>query len=90
MYLILVKKIQISSIYQPDNWYKSDKSRVYILSLVYAPQSFLPFKPHQPHEKEFMVHLETIAWKKPEYARDCGIVLFPEKSVLSNNLLMFC
>lgn len=63
---------------------------MYILSLVYAPQSFLPFKPHQPHEKEFMVHLETTAWKKPEYARDCGIVLFPEKSVLSNNLLMFC
>ena len=42
------------------------------------------------------MHLETIALKKPEYARDCGIeysigvVLFPEKSVLSNNLLMQC
>ena len=69
---------------------------MYILSLVYAPQSFLPAKPHQPHGKEFIVHLETIALKKPEYARDCGIeysigvVLFPEKSVLSNNLLMQC
>ena len=59
--------MHIISIYQPNDWYKSDKSRIHILALVYASKSFLPMQTHQPHGKAFMSHLETIAIQNPVY-----------------------
>ena len=49
------------------------KSRMHILALVYASKSYLLIKAHQPHGKEFMVHLGDIVAEKLEYARDCDI-----------------
>ena len=58
--------------YHPDDWYKSNKSRMHILALVYAWKSFLPMN-HQPHSKAFMSHLESIITENPGYVRDCRI-----------------
>ena len=73
LYPITAKKMEVSRLYQPNDWYKSEKSRMHILALVYASKSFLPMESHQPHAKPFMAHLESIAIENPEYARDCGI-----------------
>ena len=73
LYPITAKKMEVSRLYQPDDWYKSEKSRMHILALVYASKSFLLVESHQPHAKAFMGHLESIATENPEYARDCGI-----------------
>ena len=73
MCLILVKKMQVSWVYQRDDWYKSEKSRMHILPLVYLSKSFLPIQSHQPCKKEFIVHLENIVMEKPDYARDSEI-----------------
>ena len=60
--------MQVSSTYQPNNWYKSDKPRMFILALVYASKLFLPHAAHQPHRKLFMDHLDSIVMENPEYA----------------------
>ena len=76
LYLISVKKMQVSSIYQPNDWYKSDKPRMFTLPLVYASKSFLPHVAHQPQVKPFMDHLDTIVMENPEYAQDCGMTMW--------------
>ena len=72
MDLILAKKIKVSRTYHPYDWYKSEKSRMHILALVYASKSFLAMK-QQPHSKAFMAHLESIVTENPNYAQDCEI-----------------
>ena len=46
---------------------------MHILPLIFAFKSFLHIKLHQPYEKDFMAHLETIAVEKPKYACGSGI-----------------
>ena len=70
---ILAKKMRVSSIYHPEDWHKCEKSRMYILGLVYLSKLFLPNKAHQLHRKPFMGHLESIIIKNPEFATDCQL-----------------
>ena len=70
---ILAKKMQVTTIYHQDHWYKSEKSRMHILGFVYLSKSFLSNKSHQQHRKAFMDHLESVIIENPEFGKDCQL-----------------
>ena len=70
---ILAKKMQVTTIYHQDDWYKKEKCRMHILGFVYLPKSFLSNKSHQPHRKAFMDHLGSVIIENPEFGKDCQL-----------------